>query len=90
MLIHCSHDLRFVFLIITKTPPSERRSSSSAILLVNIPVFRIKFNDGLEVRSDDRMYISNYMSDEHKKIMFNAIDNYESTPVGPTSYEDLY
>ena len=52
------------------------------------PVFRVKFNDGFEMRSSTQ---DEFIDTQYYKLMNRAIDTYEyGTPIGATSHEDLY
>ena len=52
------------------------------------PVFRVKFNDGFEMRSSTQ---DEFIDTQYYKLMNRAIDTYEyGTPTGATSHEDLY
>ena len=52
------------------------------------PIFRVEFNDGFEMRSNEQ---NEFIDTEYYNVMNKAIHEYEiPSPFGATSHEDLY
>lgn len=52
------------------------------------PIFRLEFSDGFNMQSNEH---SEFIDKKYYKLMNDAIHSYEyGTPIGATSYEDLY